>query len=113
MGEELEEINIHASIKPEMILAISDRVFVREIKPPDKKGSIYLPQQALELPQIGEVVSAGPGKMRENDTRDEMPIKIGDKVLYGRNAGSPIKVLDEVLQCMHVTEIYAVIQEKN
>ena len=97
-----------------MLSPISDRVIVRENKAPEKKGSIYLPEQAraAELPQIGEVVAVGPGKMRDNDTRDEMPVKVGDRVLYGRHAGTPIKVVGEDMQCMHVTEIYAVIKQE-
>ena len=106
-----ESSDIYADFNTSMLRPLSDRVFVREMKPPEKKGTIFIPEQAAAMPQIGEVVAVGPGMMRDNDTRNEMPVKVGDLVVYGRNAGVPIKVLEERLQCMHVTEIYAVLKK--
>lgn len=77
-----------AKIKP-----LGDRVLVQPDVAEEKTASgIIIPDTAKEKPQRGTVVAVGPGKY-ENGTKIEMNVKTGDKVLYGKYAGTEL-VLD-------------------
>ena len=57
-----------------------------------KKGGIIIADVAKEKPQEGTVVAVGKGARTEDGKRIPMDVKVGDKVLFGRYAGSEIKV---------------------
>lgn len=84
------------SINVSTVTPIGDRVFVK-VSPSEEKtaGGIYLPDNAKEKPQVGEVVSVGPGKRNDDGSRAELEVKVGDKVLYSKYAGTDIKLGDE------------------
>ena len=78
------------------IQPMSDRVVIRATKQEEMtKGGIVLPDTAQERPQEGEVVAVGPGRYLNNGQRLEMEIKVGDKVIYSKYAGSEIQAEDE------------------
>lgn len=82
-------ININVStVKP-----LADRVFVK-VSPSEEKtaGGILLPDTAKEKPQVGEVVSVGEGKLNDDGSRSPVEVKVGDKVLYSKYAGTDIKL---------------------
>jgi chaperonin GroES len=81
------------SINVSTVTPLGDRVFVK-ISPSEEKtaGGIYLPDNAQEKPQIGEVVSVGPGKRNDDGTRSPLDVGVGDKVLYSKYAGTDIKL---------------------
>jgi chaperonin GroES len=54
-----------------------------------------LPETAKEKPQEGEVIAAGPGKLDDNGKRVVMEVKVGDRVLYAKYAGTEIKLEGE------------------
>jgi len=66
------------------------------IKPTPKeevsKGGIILPDTAKEKSQEGEVVAVGPGRLTDDGKRIAMEIKVGEKVLYAKYAGTEIKL---------------------
>jgi chaperonin GroES len=80
-------INV-STVKP-----LGDRVFVK-VSPSEEKtaGGIYLPDNAKEKPQIGEVVQVGPGKRNDDGSYSPVEVKVGDKVLYSKYAGTDIKL---------------------
>jgi chaperonin GroES len=84
------------SINVSTVTPIGDRVFVK-VSPSEEKtaGGIYLPDNAKEKPQVGEVVAVGPGKRNDDGSRAELEVKVGDKVLYSKYAGTDIKLGDE------------------
>ena len=94
---------------------LSDRVLLRRIeeKGEVKKGNIIIPDTAKEKPMEGEVISVGPGKMMENGKRSPMDLKAGDRVLFGKYAGTEIKIDDEDYVIMREEEILAVLTKKN
>lgn len=51
-----------------------------------------MPDNAKEKPQIGEVVQVGPGKRNDDGTYSPVEVKVGDKVLYSKYAGTDIKL---------------------
>jgi len=71
---------------------LHDRVIVRRIEEQETtKGGIIIPDTAKEKPQEGEVIAVGPGK--QNDGHVVAPdVKRGDRVLFGKYAGTEIKL---------------------
>ena len=94
---------------------LSDRVLLKRIeeKGEVKKGEIIIPDTAKEKPMEGEVISVGPGKMMEDGKRSPMDLKAGDRVLFGKYAGTEIKIDDEEYVIMREEEILAVLTKKN
>jgi len=81
------------TINVSTVSPLGDRVFVK-VSPSEEKtaGGILLPDTAKEKPQVGEVVAVGPGKVKDDGTRTPMEVKVGDKVLYSKYAGTDIKL---------------------
>jgi chaperonin GroES len=74
------------------------------------KGGIIIPDTAKEKPMEGEVVAAGPGKMQEDGKRAAMDVKAGDKILFGKYAGTEIKIDDQDYVIMREEEVLAVLE---
>lgn len=94
-----------STVKP-----LADRVFVKVSASEEKTaGGILLPDNAKEKPQIGEVVAAGPGKRNDDGSRQDLEIKVGDKVLYSKYAGTDIKLGGEDYVLLSEKDILAVV----
>ncbi|MBD2519658.1 co-chaperone GroES [Nostoc sp. FACHB-973] len=94
-----------STVKP-----LGDRVFVKVSASEEKTaGGLYLPDTAKEKPQVGEVVSLGPGKRNDDGSRQELEIKVGDKVLYSKYAGTDIKLGTEEYVLLSEKDILAVV----
>ena len=75
------------------IRPLNDRVLVLRIEEEQKTaGGIVIPDTAKEKPQEGRVVALGPGKMDEKGKRVSPQVKEGDRVLFGKYAGTEIKL---------------------
>lgn len=94
------------------IRPLYDRIVVRrEEEETTTAGGIVLPGSATEKPNQGEVVSVGEGKVLDNGEVRPLAVKVGDKVIFGKYAGSnTIKVNDEELLILSESEIYGVIE---
>jgi chaperonin GroES len=90
---------------------LGDRVLVKPT-PRDEmtKSGIVLPDTVKEKPQEGEVVAAGPGKILEDGTREAMDVKVGDKVLYAKYAGTEFKVEGDDLLIVSQKDILAIVE---
>ena len=87
---------------------LSDRIVVKTKEAEEKTASgIILPDTAKEKPQIGEIVSAGPGKVNDSGNLVKMSLKKGDKVLYGKYSGTEVNVDGEDLLIMRESDILA------
>ena len=76
-----------ASIKP-----LGDRVLIQaDVAEEVTSSGLYIPDTAKEKPQQGTVIAVGPGKV-ENGTKVEMTVNEGDKVLYGKYAGTEVTI---------------------
>lgn len=94
-----------SAVKP-----LGDRVFVKVSAAEEKTaGGILLPDNAKEKPQIGEIVATGPGKRNDDGSRSEIEVKIGDKVLYSKYAGTDIKLGNEDYVLLSEKDILAVV----
>jgi len=94
------------------IVPLNDRVLVKRIEElPMTKGGIYIPDTAKEKPIEGRVVAVGSGKVGENGERLPMTVKVGDRVLFGKYAGTEIKVEGEEHLMMREDDILAIIED--
>ena len=73
-------------------------------------GGIVLPDSAQEKPQRGKVAAVGDGKMTDDGKRVAPEVKKGDIVLYGKYAGSDVKVDGEDFKILRETEILAKVE---
>ena len=94
------------------IRPLQDRVLVQPILEKEvQKGGIIIPDSAKEKPIEGRVKAVGEGKLNENGTRSKLSIKVGDKVLYGKYAGTEIKVDGEDYLLMREDDILGIIEK--
>jgi chaperonin GroES len=92
------------------ITPLHDRVILRRLENNEEmRGGLYIPDSAKEKPQEGEVIAAGAGKYKEDGTRQELDVKTGDRVLFGKYSGSEIKIDGEELLIMREDEILGII----
>lgn len=94
-----------------MIRPLDDRVVIEPMEAEEKTpGGIVLPDTAKEKPMKGKVVAVGDGKMLESGKRAELLVKKGDKVLYGKYAGTEITVDGKEYLVMRESDILAKIE---
>ncbi len=76
---------------PRTFEPLGDRVVVKPIEAEElSKGGLVLPDTAKERPQEGEIIAAGPGRLTDDGKRLPMELKVGDKVLYAKYAGTEV-----------------------
>ena len=93
------------------IRPLHDRLIVRRMEEErTSAGGIVIPDSATEKPAQGEVMAAGKGKVNENGDVSPLDVKVGDKVLFGKYAGSEVKVEGEELLVMREEDILGVIE---
>jgi len=96
-----------ANIKP-LIEPLGDRVVIIPLpKEEVSKGGIVLPDTVKEKPQEGKIIAVGPGKLSEDGKRMVMEVKVGDKVIYSKYAGTEFKLDDEEVVIMRESDILA------
>ena len=90
------------------LLPLGDRIVVKPIEREEvTKGGIILPDTAKEKTQEGEIIAVGPGKLSDEGTRITMDVKVGDKVIYAKYAGTEVEIDGEKLLIMHDSDIMA------
>jgi len=88
---------------------LGDRVIIKVLEEEEKTSSgIVLPDQAKEKPQEGEIKAVGPGRVLDDGKRMEMDVKVGDKVVYSKYAGTEIKIDGEEYLILRQDDILAV-----
>ena len=90
---------------------LGDRIVVQPIEQEEQTTlGIFLPETAKEKPQQGKIVAAGPGARKENGERIAMDVKIDDKVLYAKYAGTTIKLDGKELLILKESDILAIVE---
>ncbi len=75
------------------IRPLQDRILVKRVEAEEKTASgIIIPDNAKEKPMEGEVIAVGNGRILENGERTNLDVKVGDRVLFSKYAGSEVKV---------------------
>lgn len=90
---------------------LQDRIIVQRIDDEETTvGGIIIPDTAKEKPQQGKVIAVGKGKVLDNGTRIEPDVKTGDKVLFGKYAGTEVKLDGEEYLIMREDDILGVLE---
>ena len=89
---------------------LHDRVIVKRLDVETKTASgIYIPDNAAEKPDQGEVLAVGPGKKNDKGELSAMSVKVGDRVLFGKYSGQSVKVDGDELLVMKEDDLFAVV----
>jgi len=90
---------------------LNDRVLVKRLEEEDKTaGGIYIPDSAKEKPTRGKVIAVGSGRSNDSGERKPLDVKADDEILFGKYAGTEIKIDGEELIIMREDDILAVVQ---
>lgn len=94
------------TIKP-----LSDKIVIKVIEDTEQtSGGIFIPDNAKEKPQKGEVISVGPGKILDSGEREPMDVKVGEVVLYAKYSGTDVKIENEVFKILSVKDVLGIIE---
>ena len=94
-----------------MIKPLGDRIVIRVIEDTEQtSGGIFIPDSAKEKPQKGEVVAVGEGKLNDKNERQPMDVKVGDKILYAKYAGTDVKVDGAEYKILSINDALAIIE---
>lgn len=92
-----------------MLKPLGDRVVIRVLEQEEKTASgIFLPDTAKEKPSQGEIVAVGPGKVQDNGTRTALDVKVGDKVIFSKYAGTEVKYEGEKYLIVSERDVLAI-----
>ena len=87
-----------------------DRILVKRVEEKEQvRGGIIIPDSAKEKPMEGKVIAVGGGKVKEDGERLPMEVKKGDRVLFGKYAGTEIKIEDEEHVILREDEVLGIL----
>ena len=93
-----------------IIRPLQDRVLVKRVESENRSaGGIIIPDTAKEKPLEGVVIAVGPGKRNENGERVTLDVKEGDRVLFGKYAGSEVKLNGEDHMILKESDILGIL----
>jgi len=94
------------NIKP-----LHDRILVKRVEVGEQvRGGIIIPDTAKEKPMEGKVIAVGGGKVKEDGTKIPMDVRAGQRVLFGKYAGTEVKIDDEEYLIMREDDILGIIE---
>jgi chaperonin GroES len=98
--------NTKPSVKP-----LGDRVLLQRIEEAEEiKGGIIIPDSAKEKPQEAKVIALGTGALDKDGKKVAFNVKVGDKVLVGKYAGTEVKLDEVIYLLLREEEILAIIE---
>ena len=88
-----------------------DRILVERIEEKETKtdSGLIIPDTAKEKPQQGKVTAVGNGKVMDDGTRQDLEVKKGDKILFGKYAGTEVKIGAKECLILREDDILAVL----
>jgi chaperonin GroES len=90
---------------------LHDRILVKRIEEGETvRGGIIIPDTAKEKPQEGEVIAVGKGKSNEEGKVRPLDVKAGDRILFGKYAGTEIKIDNNEYLIMREEEVLGILQ---
>ncbi|HHW90293.1 MAG TPA: co-chaperone GroES [Clostridiales bacterium] len=92
------------------IKPLFDKIVIEAIEPEEKtKSGIVLPNTAQEKPQLAKVIAVGPGGLVDGK-EVVMQVKVGDKVLYSKYAGSEFKIDGKEVTILRQSDVLAIVE---
>jgi chaperonin GroES len=102
-----KEFLIIMNLKP-----LGDKIVVKVLTREEKtKGGIVLPDTAKEKPTEGEVMAVGTGKILENGQKLPLEVKVGDRIIFSKYAGTEVKVNGEEFVIFSERDVLAIIEK--
>ncbi|AZZ35280.1 co-chaperone GroES [Bdellovibrio sp. qaytius] len=90
---------------------LHDRILVKRTAEEDKTaGGLFIPDSAKEKPQRGEIVAAGKGRITEDGKVLPLEVKVGDKILFSKYAGTEIKFDGSEFLMMREEDVLGIVQ---
>src|SRR5436309_3689337 len=97
-------------IRPMKVVPLNDKIVIKRLEAEERTaGGIVLPDTAKEKPQKGKIVAIGSGKLLDDGSRSSLTVKPGDTVLFGKYAGTEIKIDGEEHTIMRESELLGVL----
>ncbi len=94
------------------IRPLQDRILVKRIEEEEKtEGGIIIPDTAKEKPIEGKVVAVGKGKVSEDGKVMPLDVKKGDRILFGKYAGTEVKIEGEEHLIMREDDVLGIIEK--
>ncbi len=95
------------------IRPLQDRIIVKRLEEEETtKGGIIIPDSAKEKPSEGLIMAVGKGKILENGTQLPLDVKKNDRILFGKYAGTDIKIEGDEFLIMREDDVLGVIEKK-
>lgn len=90
---------------------LGDRVVLEVLDDAEQTtGGIFIPDTAREKPQRGVILAVGPGRMRDDGKREEVQVKVGEKVLFAKYSGTDVKLGGKEVKILSEKDILGVIE---
>jgi chaperonin GroES len=90
---------------------IKDRIVIRMSESETQtKSGIFIPDAAVEKPNQGQVVAAGPGRVTDDGILIPTEVKVGDLVLFSKHAGTPVKVDGNEFHILVEDDVMAIVE---
>jgi chaperonin GroES len=93
------------------IKPLYDHILVERIEEEMKKGGIIIPDTAKEKPQQGKVIAVGSGRRDEKGNRMALEVKKGDTILFGKYAGTEIKIEEKDYLIIREDDILGIVEK--
>ena len=93
------------------IRPLHDRIIVKRLEEErTTAGGIVIPDSAAEKPMRGEVLAIGQGKALDNGEIRALQVKVGDKILFGKYAGTEVKIDGDEIVVMREEDVMGIIE---
>jgi chaperonin GroES len=90
---------------------LHDRILVKRLEETEqKKGGIIIPDTAKEKPMEGKVIAVGSGRLDDDGKRLALEVKVGNRVLFGKYAGTEVKIDDVEHVILREDEVLGIVQ---
>jgi len=90
---------------------LHDRVLVKRVEEQEQRaGTIIIPDSAKEKPMEGKIIAVGSGRHEKDGKTTPLEVKVGDRILFGKYAGTEIKIDDKEHVILKEDEILGIIQ---
>jgi chaperonin GroES len=93
------------------IRPLYDHILVERMEEEEKKGGIIIPDTAKEKPQQGKVIAVGSGRRDEKGNRIPLEVKKGDIILFGKYAGTEVKIDDGEYLIIREDDILGIVEK--
>ena len=101
--DQVKEVSVAVTFKP-----LGDRVVIQPLEGEEvTQSGLVLPDTAIEKPQKGEVIAVGPGRIGDDGKRIAMEVKVKDKIVYSKYAGTELKEADVDYLILRESDILA------